>query len=58
MKKDYIKPLAFAVKVESVSMMAASSLDINKGDTTINTGNGGQLGNKDRGEWGNLWAED
>ncbi len=55
MKKDYIKPLAFAVKVESVSMMATSSLDINKGDTTINTGNGGQLGNKDRGEWGNLW---
>ena len=54
MKKEYIAPLATMINVESISMIAASSIDINKGDTSIDSGTG-QLSNKDRGEWGNLW---
>ena len=52
MKKDYIKPLAFAVKIESVSMMA-TSISINPGGNPSDAGS--SLSNRDRGEWGNLW---
>lgn len=54
MKKEYMRPIAVKVNVESVSLMATSSLTINKGGTSVNSTTG-QLSNRQRGEWGNLW---
>ena len=55
MKKTYVSPLATEVNVATENMIAAS-LNIN-GNTTVDTSNGGQLGNTHRGEWGNLWGK-
>ena len=53
MKKNYVSPLATEVNVAAETMLTASlKLD---NDKTVDTSNGGQLGGKNRGEWGNLW---
>ena len=53
MKKVYNAPLATEVNIEASHMLAASlKMDANK---TVDTSNGGQLSNSNRGEWGNLW---
>ena len=53
MKKNYVSPLMVEVNVEAESMLAAS---IKISDKSVDTSvNGNQLGNENRGEWGNLW---
>ena len=53
MKKVYNSPLVTEVNIEASHMLAASlKMDGNK---TVDTSNGGQLSNSNRGEWGNLW---
>lgn len=55
MKKTYVSPLTTEVSVATENMIAASfKID---GDKTVDTSNGGQLGNTHRGEWGNLWGK-
>ncbi len=55
MKKTYVSPLTSEVSVKTEVMMDGSVQVYN---TTVNTKNEGvQLGNTNRGEWGNLWAK-
>ncbi len=59
MKKIYESPLAVEVKLESEQMLAMS-FEIKDPTTngSVNTEDpGGQLSNRNRGEWGNLWAK-
>ena len=54
MKKTYVSPLTAEVNVATENMIAGSIRIDNT--TTVNTKNPGtQLGNTNRGEWGNLW---
>ena len=53
MKKVYNSPLVTEVNIEATNMLAAS-LQISN-DKTVDTSQGGQLSNSNRGEWGNLW---
>ena len=55
MKKTYVSPLTTEVSVATENMIAASMKFDN--DTTVDTSQGGQLGNTHRGEWGNLWGK-
>ena len=56
MKKTYVSPLTSEVSVKAEVMMDASVKVFN--NTTVDTkGEGVQLGNTPRGEWGNLWAK-
>ena len=55
MKKTYVSPLFTEVIVATENMIAASVKFDN--ETTVDTSNGGQLGNTHRGEWGNLWGK-
>ena len=55
MKKTYVSPLFAEVNVATENMIAASMKFDN--DTTVDTNQGGQLGNTHRGEWGNLWGK-
>ena len=52
MKKTYVSPLTAEVSVATEMIAASMEMDSN---TTVDTSNGGQLGNTHRGEWGNLW---
>lgn len=54
MKKTYVSPLTAEVSVATESIIAQSmKMDgTNKVDTSVK---GNQLGNSNRGEWGNLW---
>ena len=54
MKKTYESPLATEVKVTAEQMLA-TSFQVGGDDERVDTENGGQLTNKRRGEWGNLW---
>ena len=54
MKKTYVSPLTAEVNVATENMIAAS-IKMGDSETTVDTSNGGQLGNTNRGEWGNLW---
>lgn len=57
MKKTYIAPSAEVIKVETVSIVAASSLNLNN-DTQVDTSNGGQLGREDNTpSRPNLWEQ-
>jgi hypothetical protein len=51
MKKTYIAPAVEVLNIETVEMMAASAIGINR------TGSGSQqLGNeRDERQWGNIW---
>ncbi len=54
MKKKYVAPSVEEVKIESVAMIAASSLKIYS--SSVDTSKEDvQLGNDRRGDWGNLW---
>ena len=53
MKRTYVSPLATEVNVMTEGMIAAS---VQVNDKEVNTKDDGvQLGNTNRGEWGNLW---
>ena len=55
MKKTYVSPLTAEVNVATENMIAAS-IQMGDSDTTVDTSTPGtQLGNTNRGEWGNLW---
>ena len=55
MKKTYVSPLTSEVSVKTEVMMDGS---MQMRNSTVNTqSDGGQLGNTQRGEWGNLWAK-
>ena len=54
MKKTYVSPLMVEVNVAAESMLA-TSLQIHSGKTVDTSADGAQLGNENRGEWGNLW---
>ena len=51
MKKAYMTPEMEVMNIETVEMMAASTLSISNED--VDAAN--QLGNDRRGTWGNLW---
>ncbi len=58
MKKNYVSPLTAEVNVATENMIAASINIDTTGNTTIDTSTpGNQLGNTNRGEWGNLWKK-
>ncbi len=55
MKKTYIAPAVTEMTMVTEAMVAAS-IQIIGGNGNVNTKDEGvQLGNKQRGEWGNLW---
>ena len=54
-KKTYIAPAMELMNIETVEMMATSSLNMYS-DTEVDTSEeGNQLGTGRRGSWGNLW---
>lgn len=55
MKKTYITPSAEVIKMETVSIMAAS-LELNEG-TEVDTSNGGQLGREEKPSRPGLWNQ-
>ena len=59
MKKIYESPLAVEVKLESEQMLAMSIeiKDPATNESVDTEGEWGQLSNRNRGEWGNLWAK-
>lgn len=52
-KKEYIKPSAEVIEMETAQMLAASASDIPVGGDGNDGGEA--LSNRHRGEWGNLW---
>ena len=52
MKKNYISPVATEICIEAETMIAASSLGLYEDEIDSDFG---QLSDKRRGEWGNLW---
>ena len=56
MKKNYVSPLANEVNVTTEGLIAAS-LKMNSGITVDSKTEGVQLGNENRGQWGNLWGK-
>ena len=55
MKKNYVSPLANEVNVTTEGLIAAS---LQMSDKTVDSkGNGVQLSNENRGQWGNLWGK-
>ena len=55
MKRTYVSPLATEVNVMTEGMIAVS---LQAHDKEVDTTVGGvQLGNTQRGEWGNLWSK-
>ena len=55
-KKEYIKPSAEVVEIETVQMLAGSKPSIDVGEGEVDAG--GAWSNDRRGKWGNLWADD
>ena len=56
MKKTYIAPAVTEMTVVTEAMVAASIQIIGGSGNVVDTKNDGvQLGNTQRGEWGNLW---
>lgn len=56
MKKNYVSPLTAEVNVVTENIIAASLPVGSDSNTTVDTSTPGtQLGNTNRGEWGNLW---
>ena len=54
-KKTYIAPAMEIMNIETVEMMATSSLNMYS-ETEVDTSEeGNQLGTGRRGSWGNLW---
>lgn len=56
MKKTYLSPLMEEVSVATENIIAASFNKDENVDVDTSTP-GGQLGNTNRGEWGNLWSK-
>ena len=57
MKKTYIAPAVTEMTVVTEAMVAASIQIIGGSGNVVDTKNDGvQLGNTQRGEWGNLWT--
>lgn len=57
MKKTYVSPLASEVFVKTEAIMDGS-IGKYDNDENANTQNpGAQMGNTNRGEWGNLWSK-
>ena len=54
-KKEYIKPSAEVVEIETVQMLAASAENIPVGGD--GQGGGEALSSGRRGKWGDLWAK-
>ena len=54
-KKIYITPKTKVMELETVEMMATSTLMICGDDEVDTSTSGHQLGNGRRGSWGNLW---
>ena len=57
MKKGYKKPSAFAVQLETASIMTTTSAEqgsANVGNKPVG-GNTPDLAGESRGQWGNLW---
>ena len=54
-KKEYIKPSAEVIEIDTVQMLAASAENIPVGGN--GQGGGEALSNDRRGSWGNLWTK-
>ena len=59
MKKEYKKPLALAVQLETAPIMTTTSVE--QGGTNVGNkpvgGDTPDLSSKNRGQWGDLWYE-
>ena len=51
-KKEYITPEIEVVDLDLPQMLAASSIEVNPGESGTE-----QLSNRRRGTWGNLWTD-
>lgn len=59
MKKEYKKPLALSVQLDSTPIMTTTSSEqgsANVGNKPVG-GNTPDLSNRNRGVWGNLWND-
>jgi hypothetical protein len=59
MKKEYKKPLALSVQLDSAPIMTTTSSEqgsANVGNKPVG-GNTPDLSNRNRGVWGNLWND-
>lgn len=57
MKKTYLSPLMEEVSVATENIIAMSFNKDENENIDTNAPGGGQLGNTNRGEWGNLWSK-
>lgn len=57
MKKTYLSPLMEEVSVATENIIAMSFNKDENEKVDTSTPGGGQLGNTNRGEWGNLWSK-
>ena len=56
MKKNYITPSLETIEINNKdAILQATSNETTEGGTTEDEGDGGDLANKNRNQWGNIW---
>ena len=56
MKKNYVTPSLETIKINNKdAILQATSNETTEGGTTEEEGDGGDLANKNRNQWGNIW---
>lgn len=56
MKKNYVTPSLETIEINSKdAILQAISNEVIEGGTTEEEGNGDDLANKNRNQWGNIW---
>jgi hypothetical protein len=56
MKKNYVTPSLETIEINNKdAILQATSNETTEGGTTEEEGDGGDLANKNRNQWGNIW---
>ena len=56
MKKNYVTPSLETIKINNKdAILQATSNETTEGGITEEEGDGGDLANKNRNQWGNIW---
>jgi hypothetical protein len=56
MKKNYVTPSLETIEINNKdAILQATSNETTEGGTTEEEGDGGDLANKNRKQWGNIW---
>ena len=56
MKKNYVTPSLETIEINNKdAILQATSNETTEGGTTEDEGDGGDLANKNRNQWGNIW---